>query len=234
VDFVLTGIIGDGIRLIAIILALISAYLVWGHKREMFSSVKENVARGILFEGIYFLTLLPLSIIGFIRGGSAPVLMGAFIIQILMVSPVLIILSRKISSYTEAVKANVIKWSCVAGIVYLAGIWINNVFRWFSMASSAGLSFILVGITSLGFLCTIITLSLSLVFAVAGAYVLLKKDKNKLSVRLFALALIMLGLHFVIFIVYSAITSSLNYVWLTEIWPITLLGLGIGMIRGKV
>ena len=234
VDYVLTGVIGDGIRLAAVILALISAYLVWGPRQEDFPNVKKNVARAILFEGIYFLTLLPLSIIGVIRGGSAPVLLIAFIMQILMVSPVLIVLSRKVSGYTEAAKANVIKWSCIAGVVYLAGIWLNNVCRGFSKAASAGLSFLLAGISSLGVLSTVITLALSLVFAVAGAYVLLKKDKNKLSIRLFALALIMLGLHFVIFIVYSAITSSLNFVWLTEIWPITLLGLGIGMIRGKV
>ena len=233
VDYVLTGVIGDGIRLVAVILALISAYLVWGPKRKTFSNVKKNVARGVLFEGIYFLTLLPLSIIGVIQG-SAPVLMIAFIIQILLVSPVLTVLSRKLWNYTEAANANVVRWICVSGIVYLLGIWINNVFRWFSMVASAGLDFILVGITSLGFLSTVITLSLSLVFAVTGVYALLKKDKKSLSTRLFALALIMAGLHFVIFIVYSAITNSLNFVWLTEIWPITLLGLGIGMLKGEM
>ena len=233
VDYVLTGVIGDGIRLAAVILALISAYLIWGPRREEFSSVKKNVARGVLFEGIYFLTLLPLSIIGFIRG-SAPILMVAFIMQILMVSPVLIVLSRKVSSYTEAAKADVIRWSCIAGIVYLAGIWINNVFRWFSMAASTGLEFILSGVTSIGFLSAVITLSLSLIFAVTGAYALLKKEKKKLGIRLFALALIMVGLHFVFFIVYSAITNSLRWVWLNEIWPITLLGLGIGMMKGEI
>ena len=233
VDYVLTGVIGDGIRLAAVVLALISAYLVWGPRREEFSSVKKNVARGILFEGIYFLTLLPLSIIGFIRG-SAPVLMVAFIIQILMVSPVLIVLSRKVSSYTEVAKANVLRWSCIVAITYLAGIWINNLFRWFSMASSAGLDFILVGITALGFLSTLITLSLSLVFAVTVAYVLLKKEKKKLGIRLCALAMIMVGLHFAFFILYSAISNSLRWVWLNEIWPITLLGLGIGMMKGEI
>ena len=233
VDYVLTGVIGDGIRLAAVVLGLISAYLVWGPRREDFSSVKKNVARGVLFEGIYFLTLLPISII-FVTRDSAPILMIAFIIQILMVSPVLIVLSRKIYGYTEVSKANVIKWLCIAGLVYLAGILINNVFRWFSMAASAGLDFILGGITSLGFLSTVITLSLSLVFAVTGAYALLRKDNKKLSTRLFALALIMVGLHFVIFIVYSAITNSLNFVWLTEIWPVALLGLGIGMLKGEM
>jgi cytochrome c biogenesis protein CcdA len=101
----------------------------------------------------------------------------------------------------------VLKWVSAASIGYLTGVWVNNVFRWLSMTELSGISFLLTGITSLGFLNSIITLSLSLVLAVAGFYTLAKENR-RLSTRLFALALIMLGLHFVLFTLYTAIADA--------------------------
>lgn len=208
--------------------------MVWGSKPKPFSRVKKYIAVAILFEGIYFLCLLPTNVIRIINGRSPFLLYLAFVLQILLVSPFLIVLAFKVWRYQETVNANVLKWSSVAAIGYLTGILINNVFRWFSMTESAGIEFILTGITSLGFLNSIITLSSSLIFAVAGLYNLLKKESRRLSTRLFALALIMLGLHFVIFIIYSAIANAWKWVLLIEIWPITLLGLGLSMLTGEI
>jgi heme O synthase-like polyprenyltransferase len=108
------------------------------------------------------------------------------------------------------------------------------VFRWLSMPYIEGAGFLISDVTSLGFLNSIITLSLSLIFAVAGFYTLPKKENKRLSTRLFAVALIMLGLHFVIFILCSAITNAWKWIPLTEIWPIVLLGLGSNMLRGEI
>ena len=105
----LTGLLGNGIRLLGVILALLPAYLIWGPKPKPFSSVKKYVAIALLCEGIYFLSLLPLSIIEVIRG-IAPILMFGFILRILLVSPVLIILGRKTWRYTESARTSVLNW----------------------------------------------------------------------------------------------------------------------------
>jgi hypothetical protein len=43
------------------------------------------------------------------------------------------------------------------------------------------------------------------------------------------------GLHFAFYIVYSWFApGAWAFVMLTEIWPVPLIGLGIGMLRGKV
>ena len=231
-DYVLSGLIGNSLRIAAVILALSSVYLVW-RQQKPFSSISQKVALAILFEGIYYLAILPITITAILKG-TAPVLMSAYIIQIPLVSLFLTLLSHKVWHYDKLTQANMLKWICISSLAYLIGIWFNNIFRWFDMAASAGISFILTGITSIGFLSTIITLSLSLVFAVTGTYFLLKKKNETFSIKLFGIALIMLALNLVIYILYSVITNSLRFMWLVEIWPIAVLGLGVGMLRGKI
>jgi hypothetical protein len=232
VDYVLTGLVGDVIRLAGAFLALLSVHLMWKPKPKPFSSVKKHVAVAILCEGAFFLTLLPITLIA-LASGVAPILMFAYTLQILLVSPVLMVLSRKIWVYTEHAKTNTFKWASVAAVSYLVGIWVNNVFSWLNVAATAGVGSILSGVTLLGFLNSVITLSLSLVFAVAGVYTLLRKADGRRSIKLFAFALIMLGLHFAVFILYSAVANTLNSVFLVEIWPVTFLGLGLGMLKGE-
>ena len=234
VDYVVTGIIGDGARSLGAILALIAVFRAWGPKPMSFLNVKRRVAVFLFCEGIYWLLVLPLLIIELLFVGRAPLVMAAFIIQILVSAPALIILARKVWLYAAPAMKEVLKWACVAAIAYLIGIWFNNVFRWFSMAQSAGIGFILTGYNGTGFLATMVTLTLSLIFAVDAFCVMFKKENSKLAVQLSGVALILLSLNFVIFIIISALTNFLNFVILVEFWPITVLGLGLGMLRGRI
>jgi hypothetical protein len=231
-DYVLP-VIGNIFRLIGVSLALLSLYLVWGPKPTPFSNVKKKTAAALLFEGIYFLSLLPVNILLIFYLGPLPIFI-AFILQALLVSPLLTVLSFKVWRYRKTAEETVLKWACIAAIDYLIGIWIVNVSRGLSMISIEGVGSLISDVTSLGFLNPIITLSPSLIFAVAGFYNLQKRGNIRLSTRLIAAALIMLGLHFVIFILYSAITNAWKWILLTEIWPIVLLGLGLSMLRGKM
>lgn len=231
-DYVLP-VIGNIFRLIGVSLTLFSLYLVWGPKTNAFSNVKKKIAVALLFEGMFFLLLLPVNVLFALYFGPLPIFI-AFILQALLVSPLLTVLSFKVWRYRKTAEETVLKWAGIAAIGYLIGIWIINVFRWLSMTHIEGIGFLISDVTSLGFLNSIITLSLSLIFAVAGFYTLQKKENRRSSTRLIAVALIMLGLHFVIFILYSAITNTWKWVLLTEIWPIVLLGLGLNMLRGEM
>jgi len=101
------------------------------------------------------------------------------------------------------------------------------------MTEGAGTGTILSGINLLGFLNPIITLSLALLFAIAGFYIRLKNGKIKLSTKFFALSLIMIGLHFTLYLLYATTMNMLNSVLLVEIWPIPLMFLGLSLIRGE-
>jgi len=223
--------IGDSFRVIGVCLALLSAYLIWGPKPRPLSSVKKYIAAALFFEGIFFLFGSPANIILTVRITSTFLSSFAYLLQSLLVSSLLIVLSFKVWRTQETGGRGVLKWTSVVAIGYLVGIWFVNVFKWFSMAQSGGIELILSGITSLGFLNSIIILSMSLILAAAGAYILSKKDNRRLSKRLIALSLIMLGLHFAFYMLYSAIApNAWRFVLLTEIWPIALLGLGLSML----
>jgi hypothetical protein len=223
--------IGDLLRFVGVSLALLSVYLIWGPKRKPFLSVKKYVAAAIFFEGMYFLTLLRQNLISTFGSSTFPFINSiAYLLQNLLVLPLLTLLSFKIWRYQESDSADVLKWAGVTGLGYLVGIWFVNVFKWVSMGQSAGIGFLLSGTTSLGFFNSAITLSMSLILAAAGFVAYLKQKSSRLVTRLVALALIMIGLHFAFFILYVAITDAWKFVFLTEFWPIPLLGLGLSML----
>ena len=235
------GTIADTLRLVAVLLLLVAAYLAWGSKKQPFTAVKKYITISILFEAIYWLAILPYNLLSISRERIPLLLYIGFAVQILVAAPLLLILSAKIWRYTQGARSNLIKWSCIAGIGYIFGMWINNIFRWFSMSGIFGLTDprlnvdLLSGTTALGFLNTAITLTSSLAFAIAGSYMLVKRNNHKLALRLIGLAILMFGLYFAFYIVYSWFApGTWAFVMLTEIWPVPLIGLGIGMLRGKV
>jgi hypothetical protein len=230
-DYVPTGLFGDGIRLLGVCCALYAAYSVWGPSPKTNANLKKIVAAAVLCEGISFLTLLPLTLIELSRGLVTPILMMGYLLRILIVSPVLLVLSRKVWTYTELNRENVLKWTGAAAVSYLAGIWVVNVFSWIAIAQVEGASFILSSVTALGFFNAVTTLSVSVILAVAGFFTLLKKANKRLSTQLFALALVMVGVYFIVFILYSVISNTVNYVLLVEVWPITFLGLGLSILK---
>jgi hypothetical protein len=222
-DYVLTGLVGDPVRIAGAILALFVLYQIWRPKAQPFFTVRKYVVAAVLCEACFFLAQLPLMAQEISLGTQYTVLYVGYLLQFLLAAPPLIVLSLKVWRYTDTVKANVLKWAGVAGVSYLAGIWVNNILRTY-----------LSGITSTVFLNALITLSLSLVFAIAGFITLLKARNKSRSLKLFALALIMVGLHFAVFLIYSAFTNTLGYAILVEIWPVALLGVGFSMLREKM
>lgn len=222
--------IGSVLRLVGVSLALGLIYLVWGPKPKSFLSVRKKIAVAVLFEGIYFLSFLPITVF-YLGRGFFPTLFIGYLLEIIAVFPLLAFLSIKIWRYDGSARIRLLKWISFAAIGYMAHIWVSNVFRWLSMVEVSGVEFLFQGIVAVGFFNSVVTLSLSLVFAVASCYCLLKKNDLKLSAIMFGIALICLGLHFVISLLYSiVIGSSLYSVLVIEIWPVTVLGLGISML----
>jgi hypothetical protein len=233
VDHVAGG-IADTLRLVAVILLFIAVYLVWGPKKQPFTAVKKYVAISIVFEAIYWLAILPYNLESIVRARSPLLLYAGFAAQIIVAAIPLILLSAKVWKYQGEARVNLVKWGCLAGIGYIFGMWINHSFRWISMSGQNGLADLLSGITALGFLNTVVTLTLSLVFAIAGSYILIRRRNRKLAMSLLGSAVFLFGLYFAFYIVYAWFApNAWRFVLLTEIWPVPLLGLGIGILKRK-
>jgi hypothetical protein len=153
----------------------------------------------------------------------------------------LIVLSTKVWKYRVGARNNLIKWGCIAGIGYIFAMWIYNMMRWLSMSGLFGATDprlvvnIFSGITSLGFLNVAITLTLSLAFAITGSYMLIKRNNRKLAIQLIGISVLLFGLYFALYTLYAwfAPNEWAFVLVLTQIWPAPLIGLGVGLLKGK-
>ena len=236
-----TGAIIDTLRVVAVILIFVALYLAWGPKKQSFYSVKKYLAIAILFEGTYWLAVLPDIVRRLVTGLQPQFLYVGFLFEILSASILLIVLATKVWKYEVGSKKYLIKWGCFAGISYIFAMWIYNMFRWLSMSGLLGevdprLAINLFGgITSIGFLNTAITLTLSLVFAIYSSYLIVKRNNNKLGTQLAGLAILLFGLHFILYTIYAwfAPNEWAFVLVLTQIWPMPIIGVGIGLLMKK-
>ena len=215
-------------RSIGVTIGLSSALYIW-IQEQPFSKIKNLVAICLVLEVLYSISLLPsfwsLTIRGIYFLGAAYLLQAVFIV------PFLSILSIKVRSYvTGDMKSNFWKWAGLAFAGYVAALWVNVVLRWMDMLSGAGLDFLLSGITAMGFLDATILMSLALLLAVGSSYYFAKQRWN-LAIKLFGLALTTLGLHYLIYILYSYLAEALSLALLIDVWAIPLLGVGLATLR---
>ena len=227
---VLSLTVGIVLRVVGVLLALVSVYLVWDSKVQSFMRAKKKIATAVFFEGTYFLSFLPIAIF-YLGFGYLNTLFVGYILETIAVFPLLTILSIKIWRYNGSEKTKLFSWIGLGSIGYLAHIWISNMFRWLSMVEMSGLDFILSGSVIIGFLNSLVTLSLSLILALLGYYYMSYKNNQKIFTKLFGMTLIFLSLHFIIYILYSVfVNASLYSIMLVEVWPVAFLGLGLVLL----
>ena len=227
---VLSLTVGIVLRFVGVLLALVSIYLVRDSKIQSFIRAKKKIALAVFFEGTYFLSFLPIAIF-YLGFGYLNTLFVGYILETIAVFPLLTVLSIKIWRYNGSETTKMFSLISLASIGYFAHIWISNMFRWLSMVEMSGLDFILQGSVIIGFLNSLVTLSLALIFAVLGYYYISYKKNQKLCTKLFGMSLIFLSLHFIIYILYSVfVGASLYSIMLVEVWPVAFLGLGLVLL----
>jgi len=224
--------IGHTLRFIGLFFAIQAAYQVWGPKAKPFSSVKNKISIALILEAAHYITFIPgtLNIMDFselLPGNNF--FASIYFLQILLITPFLVILGLKVRN---KMGTGLLKWAEIACVGYIAAIRVNIAFRWFFMSFQEGIQFLLTGSTTFGFLPSIITLSLSLIFSITGAIKLAKNVNN--AIRWFGLSAVTLGTHFVIYLIYNAVGGMLDFAILTEVWGASFLGLGLSIIRHKI
>lgn len=211
-----------------VVLALTAAFLVCtGGAAKPRSSLVERIVEAALFlEGTYHVLLFPSGL--WWLGLGLNFLGVAFLMQAVFAGVPLMLLSFKIRLED---KVKVLKWVGVAAVGYTVALWFNVIFRWFDMIEVIGNTFLFKGVTSWGFLGSMITLSVAVVFAVAGAY-LLSENKGE-SIKWFSLSLFIIGVHYVIYLAYSLASGNLDLALTVDVWTLPFLGLGASLLRAK-
>jgi hypothetical protein len=217
-------------RSAGVALGLASALLIWMLKSP-FSKVKNLVSLSLFLEVLYSVSLLPSFWSLIVRGiyflGAAYLLQGIFVV------PFLSILAVKVRGYVAGSAGSSFgKWAGLAFAGYVAALWVNVVFRWLDMFSVGGLDFLLSGIIAIGFLDATILMSLVLILAIGSSYYFAKQKWHS-AAKWLGLALAALGLHYLIYLVYSYLADALSLAFLIDVWAIPLIGVGLAILRAN-
>jgi hypothetical protein len=230
----LSGAIGTIARSIGVFIGLFILFLLRDDSKGIFET-KKWLASALVIESFYYAMLgFPSGIymLGFGYSGQYQVLGVSFLLQFLFTTPFLAVLAVKVYRYEKDGSGfQSWKWVGAAFVGYIAALWANSVPKWFEMLAMEGTAFFSVPIRTIGVLNDFALMSLAIVFAVVGAFSLVKKKSS--AVRWLGLTLAIVGLHYLVYVVYSYYGGMLNFVMLAEVWAIPLLGLGVTMLRTK-
>lgn len=240
----MSGAVGMLVRLVGVILGILSLFLViWNTKK--ISEIKKWVVSALFLESVYHISLLPsglfmvgvgsgLGVDAFARN-MASILLGIdYILLVLFTAPFLLILAIELYKYEGGPNGfEAWKWVGVAFVGYIASLWVNSIIKWFDMVMAEGFSFFFTGIRSLGAINAFALMSLALIFSITGAFSLVKQDFSS-AFKWLGITFVLVGLHFLVYAVYSYLVGMVGFLMLSEIWAIPLLGLGLTMLRTKI
>lgn len=226
------------LRCVGVLSGIIAVLVLIRNRAKGLFDVRKLVVLSLLMESCFFLLLLPSGFVLLGFGGSGAIgavltsiLLGVdYFLMILVTAPFLAVLALKLyrSNPTKKVFQEW-KWVGLSFAGYIIGLWANSVIKWFDMIFAEGFSFFALGIRALGAINSFVLMSLAVFFSIVSAY-LLAKERLESAMKWGGLALALVGLHFLIFVIYSYLVNIMNYLILAEIWTIPLLGLGITMI----
>jgi hypothetical protein len=205
-------------------------------KKNQTSKTKKIIALALILECVYFVSFIPNTPYLWretFSGFSGNFYLGlAYSLQFLLVAPILAILAYKIIKTKQIIEDQSFwKWAGIAFLTYIAALWVNNLFRWFDMTAQEGVLFLFQGTVALNFLNSLIFMSLALGFSALITKEIVKL--NQKATKYIGLALMMIGIHYTIYLLNSYLTGMLNYALLLDIWTISLLPLGISLFLGK-
>jgi hypothetical protein len=156
---------------------------------------------------------------------------ASFLLQGLILFPVLFLLSRKLKVNKYPVN---LRWIGVAASLYVFGIWIKHAFFWFfalSMTTTQPRTLF----ETAGMINSIFTLLIATLISLYACTPLIRNTK-KINSRIIGAGLTMIGIHFVIyFIVMVWVPIYLSFLGLTEFWMVSLLIPGlVALIKTKL
>ncbi|MCS7114295.1 MAG: hypothetical protein RMJ03_04050 [Nitrososphaerota archaeon] len=214
----LVGFVGTLLRLIAGIFAVYCAALFFLKGRESFEFIRRPVGWTLIFEGCFYLTLIPSVIIGFVfpfaenlwyfeitPPGLIVFLVNglACILMLLVIPPLLFILRSKIVGKKPA--QEIIKWSCLTGVAYLFIVfWFNYLLAWLASLvrwperAQPGIEILYNPVDFVHFAITVFGLLLVAILGFVSVFPAIKGEPEKIKVKLLGVTMVGLGVYFIL------------------------------------
>ena len=214
------SIIGIYLRLFGGVLAVSSAYLFYKNDSRYIG----RLSKVILFESLYFASFIPSGLNHIILSFSEFAFVGfnlytgaSFLLQGLILFPVLFILNRKIEVNKDSVN---LRWIGIAAPLYVFAMWIKHAFFWFFVLSMTTTSSLFETIGMINSMLTMLVAALILLYACIP----LIRYTKKIYSGIIGASLILIGIYFVIYFIVSIwVPIYSSYLYLTEFWMVSLL-----------
>ncbi len=231
------GFAGLTVRLGGAVFALVAALQILRSCGVLSWRVRSKISWALILEGVYFFSLIP-SVAYLMDFSSLPLtsricLSTALTTQMVLISPVLMLLSQKLRKPdTQLYRATVTKLAVYACLTYIVALYVTYWTKWFEMSILEGLHWLLSLPVVVAFVNTATTFTIAVVFAAFAAQQSFKANWNK-AMRLWGAAGFFLSLHLVIFVAYCV---SVNAAWMAEfgeLWMIPLMAVGVYLMLRK-
>ena len=225
----LSAVVGMMMRFVGVFLAILALkefwpYNVWNRNKTFFD-VKKLVGAALIFEASYFALLLPSGLFMVGYGTFTPSSYSFLgILYLLLVSttvPFLTVLAIKAFSFKGGPNGfNAWKLIAITFVGYIASLWISIIVKSYSVLEE-GFSTIFIGLGGL-----------PLIFAVIAAFFLVKQNFDS-ALKWAGIALTIVGLYHLLYGIFTFLVDMQSFLMLAEIWSVSLLGLGLALIRTK-
>lgn len=210
---------------------LVAFLLVLLVKRKVLLSF---LKKAILFEGAYYLFILPFIVYMLIRPyeSTAAQLVSAeaalsYVLQILLISPAFFVLHSKLRK-PELDTAEARKWGATAVVGFTFALWVKHFLLNIYALPISLADGVLLG----GFLNSVLTMLFATILLLVALLPFIKKKGDPFNSTLAGLGLILIGVYFLIYTIVALLNQSyLNFLELTEIWAISMPIAGLGLIQ---
>lgn len=214
----LGGFVGTLFRLIAGVFAVYCAVLFYLKGGESLELIRKPAAWALIFEGSFYLTLIPSVVIGLVfpfaenlwyfeitPPGLVVFLVNglACLIMVLVIPPILFILRSKIVKKQQA--KDIIKWSCITGVAYLFVVfWFNYLLAWLASLvvwperAQPGIEILYNSVDLIHFSITVFGLLLVAVLGFISVFSAIKGESDKIKVKLLGVTMVGLGVYFIL------------------------------------
>jgi len=194
------------------------------------------IKKVILLEGIYFLFYIPFIVNLFTRPAniySAEAIIVyqltaiSYTIQTVLIFVSFILLYKKLNK-NKIEKEISLKYGAIAIISYVFALWIKHfLFNLYALPIDVSNVGLIAGLVNSGL--TILIAAILLLFAFRP---IIRGQTKRFNTKLVGFAFLLIGLYFVIYILVALVNSSyMAFLSLTELWVISFLVLGSGLLK---
>lgn len=220
-----SGEVGLILRFVGSLFFVAFAIALWRKKQSL-----TFLKWGVLLEAIQYLFLIPFITQWVVFSGMAAELtILSFSAQIVLITPTFLVLylrlKRPQTSLTPALKA-----AAAAAIAFMFAMWIKHfLFNLYALPIDFNNP-----ILTLGLVNSAVTLLISALILRASFLPFIRGKSASFSFKGLGAALIVAGFYFVVYLAISTVNPGYqSFVFLTELWMLSLLVTGVGFIIGK-